>query len=116
MRLERVCSNFRENALWYLLALRLVPLFPFWLVNIASGAIGVGLRSFVLATALGIIPGSVIYCAVGAGMGATLDQGLSPDLSVIFDPYNLSIILGLAGLALIPAIVKLFKRRVTSQH
>ena len=59
----------------YLLALRLMPLFPFFLVNIAAGAfLGVPLRTYVLATLIGIIPGSFVFTSVGAGLGSLFDK------------------------------------------
>ena len=55
--MRRMEAGFRENALNYLLFLRLIPVFPFWLVNLVSAFLGVPLRAYVVATAVGIIPG-----------------------------------------------------------
>src|SRR5205823_3947117 len=56
----------------YLLFLRLVPVFPFWLVNLAPALVGVPLGTFVAATALGIVPGTFAYALVGAGLGSVV--------------------------------------------
>ena len=62
-------AGFSENALSYLFIIRLVPLFPFWLVNLSAAAFQVPTRTYVIATFFGIMPGTFIYAAVGAGVG-----------------------------------------------
>ncbi|MBL8660104.1 MAG: TVP38/TMEM64 family protein [Rhodospirillales bacterium] len=103
-------AGFRRNALSYLLALRLVPIFPFWLVNLVPAFLGVSLRTYVLGTFLGIIPGSVVYTLVGNGLGAVVDAGGEPDLDLIFAPQILAPIIGLALLSLLPVAYKRFRR------
>lgn len=105
-------EGLNDDAFSYMLVLRLVPLFPFWLVNIAPAFLGVKLRTYVLSTFVGIIPGSAVYTSVGNGVGAILDAGGSPDLSVIFSPAILGPLIGLALLALIPVW---WKRRRRAQ-
>jgi len=70
--LERLRSGFAENALSYLLFLRLVPAFPFVVVNLASAVLGVPLRTYVLGTFLGIIPGTTAFTVAGAGLGSVI--------------------------------------------
>jgi len=106
-------DGFRENALSYLLVLRLVPVFPFWLVNLVPAFIGVPLRTYVVGTFLGIIPGTFVYASIGNGLGAVFDSGSEPDLGIIFTPGILIPIIGLAVLALIPVIYKKFKHGPT---
>jgi uncharacterized membrane protein YdjX (TVP38/TMEM64 family) len=105
----RLEAGFRENALSYLLVLRLVPLFPFWLVNLVPAFLGVPLATYVIGTFIGIIPGSFVYASVGNGLGAVFDGGGTPDLSIIFEPEILLPIVGLSLLALIPVIYKRVK-------
>ena len=100
--LARMEAGFREDALSYLLVLRLVPLFPFWLVNLVPAFLGVSLRSFVIGTFFGIIPGTLVFTSVGSGLGAVLDMGMTPDLSILFKAEVIVPILGLALLALVP--------------
>lgn len=92
----------------YLLAVRLVPLFPFWIVNLAAAFAGISLRAFCLATLIGIIPASYILSAIGAGVGSILAQGKTPDLSLLF---SARIILPLAGLALLSLLPAIMRRR-----
>ncbi|WP_413206564.1 TVP38/TMEM64 family protein [Rhodospirillum sp. A1_3_36] len=105
-RMER---GFRSHAFSYLLVLRLIPLFPFWLVNLVPAFVGVPTRTYVLGTVLGIIPGTAVYASVGNGLGAVLEAGGRPDLSLIFDPAVFGPLLGLAALALLPVAYKSFK-------
>ncbi|MSP90028.1 MAG: TVP38/TMEM64 family protein [Alphaproteobacteria bacterium] len=104
-------AGFKDNALSYMFVLRLVPLFPFWLVNIVPALIGVKLRVYAIGTFFGIIPGTVVYVLVGNGLGAVFDAGGEPDLKTIFKPEIIGPILGLAVLALVPVIYKKIKSR-----
>ncbi len=107
--LRKMEDGFRHNAFNYLLVLRLVPLFPFWLVNLVPALIGVPLRTYVLATMIGIIPGTAVYASVGSGLGTLFDQGQTPDLGIVFEPDIFLPLMGLALLALIPVVYE--KRR-----
>lgn len=109
--MRRMEAGFRENALSYLLVLRLIPLFPFWLVNLVPAFLGVSLRTYVVGTFFGIIPGTLVYASLGNGLGAILDAGETPDLGVIFEPAVLLPILALAALAMLPVIYKKVKAR-----
>jgi len=109
--LERMRAGFQENAFNYLLVLRLIPLFPFWLVNLVPAFLGVPLRTYVLATFFGIIPGTVIYASLGNGLGAILDRGEQPNLSEIFEPGLLLPLVALAVFALLPVVYKWIKAR-----
>lgn len=71
--LARLRDGFTENALSYMLFLRLVPLFPFVIVNLAPALLGVPLRTYVLGTGLGIIPGTVAFSYAGAGLGSVVE-------------------------------------------
>ena len=105
-------EGFRKNALSYLLFLRLVPLFPFWLVNLAPALLGVPTRIFVIGTFLGIIPGSAVFCSVGNGLGAIFEAGGGFDpVKVIRDPEVLGPLLALAALSLVPIVYKRWKTR-----
>lgn len=107
--LAKMAHGFNRDAFNYLLVLRLVPIFPFWLVNLVPALLGVRLSTFVLATAIGIVPGSLVYASVGAGLGAVFDRGGEPDLGLILEPRVLLPLLGLAALALAPVAWRRFK-------
>ena len=108
-------AGFQENALSYLLVLRLVPLFPFWLVNLAPALLGVPVRTFVIGTFFGIIPGTAVFCSMGNGLGAVFDQGGVPDLNMIFKPEIIGPLLGLAVLSLLPIVLKRFKKHTDDE-
>jgi uncharacterized membrane protein YdjX (TVP38/TMEM64 family) len=72
-KLKAVCAGISRDAFNYLLFLRLVPAFPFWLVNIAAAVTGMRLRTFTLATAIGIIPATFAFAYVGEGLDSVLD-------------------------------------------
>jgi uncharacterized membrane protein YdjX (TVP38/TMEM64 family) len=67
---EKINSGFTENAFSYLLFLRLVPAFPFFLVNLAAAFTAIPVRTYVLATLIGIIPGSFVYVNLGQALGS----------------------------------------------
>ena len=104
-------TGFRNNALSYLLVLRLVPIFPFWLVNLVAGAVGLPLSVYLLGTFFGIIPVTFIYASLGNGFGTLVEEGHPPDLSILFRPGLLLPILGLAALALLPVVYKRWRGR-----
>jgi uncharacterized membrane protein YdjX (TVP38/TMEM64 family) len=71
--LANLREGFKENALNYLLFLRLVPAFPFVVVNLAPALLGVQLRTYVIGTFLGIIPGTTAFSVAGAGLGSVVE-------------------------------------------
>lgn len=110
---SRMRAGFRENAFSYLLVLRLVPLFPFWLVNLVPALLGVSLRVFLLGTFFGIIPGSLVYASVGNGLGALFEAGQEADIeNAIYQPEVLLPIVALVALSLLPVAYK----KVRSRH
>lgn len=104
-------KGFHENELNYMVVLRLVPVFPFWAINIAAGLLGVSFRNFLIGTFFGIIPGSFVYTGIGATAGAAFDAGDDVSLSgLLFKPETLLLIFGLVALALIPIFIKRFSK------
>jgi uncharacterized membrane protein YdjX (TVP38/TMEM64 family) len=106
----RLEAGFRADAFNYLLFLRLVPLFPFWLVNLVPALAGVGLPVFVLATVIGIIPCTFVYASLGNGLGKLVEK---PDLEILFRPSVLVPIAALAVLALVPVWYKRRQRKAS---
>lgn len=104
-RMEAIDRGLREKGMSYLLFLRLVPVFPFFLVNLACGVTGLPLRTYALGTFLGIIPGGAVYVNAGASLGSveSMAQAASPRVLASLA------LLGL--LALLPAIVGAMKKR-----
>ena len=109
--MERLAEGFQKNELSYLLFLRLVPLFPFFVVNLVPAFLGVRLRDYVLATFVGIIPGTFVYNLAGAGLGSILDTGEDFTVSSVLTPEVKLALFGLAALALLPVVYKQLKAR-----
>ena len=109
--LRKMEAGFRENELNYMLVLRLIPLFPFWLVNIAPAFLGVSLRTYVIGTFFGIVPGTAVYAAFGAGIGSILDSDQELTLAGVLEPKIIAGLIGLALLALVPVVYKKYKKR-----
>ena len=103
-------AGLKENELSYLFILRLIPAFPFFIVNIVPALFDVKLRNYVLSTFFGIIPGALVYASVGAGVGAIFDAGGEVKLSgLMTQPKVIGPILGLIALSLLPILYKKFK-------
>lgn len=134
-RLAKLEKGFQENALNYLLFLRLVPAFPFWLVNIAPAFLGVPLSTYVIGTFVGIIPGTFVFAFLGGGLDSIIieqqgkyaaclaekaDSAASADASVLCSmDFELSSLMtgeiiasfvGLGVISLIPVIWKKYTK------
>ena len=107
--IRKMQTGFEENALSYMFVLRLIPLFPFFLVNLAPAFLGVPLRVYLIATFFGIMPGTFVYALVGAGLGSVFDRGEAFTLSGVMTPQMIAALAGLALLALLPVIYKKIK-------
>ncbi|WP_436642323.1 TVP38/TMEM64 family protein [Microbaculum sp. FT89] len=133
-RLAALQQGFNDDAMHYLLFLRLVPIFPFWLVNIAPALLGVSLSTYVIGTAVGIVPGTFAFAFVGAGLESVLAaqresfeacvaaataKNLDPtgacelgiDPSALVTPGLLAALVALGVLALVPIAAKKVLRR-----
>jgi uncharacterized membrane protein YdjX (TVP38/TMEM64 family) len=129
--LARLREGFQQNALNYMLFLRLVPVFPFFIVNLAPALLGVAFSTYVLGTFFGIIPGTIAFAVAGSGLGSVVDaqnavhadclarQVREPNLECVYTIDTGNLITGelvaafvLIGLvALIPVAVKTWSNR-----
>ena len=98
--LEPLQEGFAKNAFSYLMTLRLIPLFPFFAVNLVSGLTRMNVGTYAAATALGIIPGSFVYAYAGRQLG-TLNS-----LREIASPHVLGAFVLLGLLALTPIVYR----------
>lgn len=105
---DKFKQGFQEGAFSYMLTLRLVPLFPFWLVNLVPAALGVSFSVFALATLIGMIPGIFVFASVGNGAASVLSQGGVPELGSILTLDVVIPLVGLAVLSLIPVVYRRF--------
>lgn len=130
-RLVALREGFARNALSYMLFLRLVPAFPFWLVNIAPALLGVPFSVFVIGTAVGIIPGTFVIAFLGSGLGGMIaaqraayerclaaapagaGEGCAArlDVAAIVTPELIAGLAALGLLALLPVAVKKLRGR-----
>jgi uncharacterized membrane protein YdjX (TVP38/TMEM64 family) len=126
---RKLAQGFRDDAFSYLLFLRLIPIFPFWLVNLVPALAGVRLATFAAATALGIIPATFVFAFFGEGLDSVIDAQQAafhaclaegrPDCRLEFDlhaaltPRLLLALVALGVLALVPVVVKKVRARRT---
>lgn len=104
-RLETINKELEARGFNYLLFLRLVPVFPFFLINLAAGLTRMPLRTYFLGTLVGIIPGSFVFCNAGASL-ATITS-----MSEVASPRVLGSFALLGMFALVPVLYQKFKRR-----
>jgi len=106
--IKQMEKGFRKNAFYYLLTLRLVPIFPCWISNISAGALNVPVTTFLLATIICITPCTYVYVMAGRSLDKLLDQ--RNIMHSLLTPSILLPLLGLIILSLLPIIYKLVKR------
>jgi uncharacterized membrane protein YdjX (TVP38/TMEM64 family) len=104
-------EGIKQDAFFYLLTLRLIPVTPFWLVNVAAGLLSIRLSTFFIATVLGIFPASMIYAGIGSGLGRLFDSGVQPHLSALITPQIALPLVGLALLSVLPILYHQFRAR-----
>jgi uncharacterized membrane protein YdjX (TVP38/TMEM64 family) len=108
-------DGFAKDAFGYLLVLRLAPVFPFFLINIAPALFNVKVRDYVLATFLGIIPGVFAYTWLGEGVGSILDaakaNGSTPSVRDLVTPEITIAFAAIAIVAAIPLVIKRFRKQ-----
>lgn len=108
-------DGFAKDAFGYLLVLRIAPVFPFFIVNIAPALFNVKTRDYVLATFFGIIPGTFAYTWLGEGVGSVLDaakaDGTAPSVRDLVTPQITIAFAAIALVAAIPLILKRFRKQ-----
>jgi len=104
-RLASIQEGFAKNAFSYLLTLRLIPLFPFFLVNLVSGLTRMTVGTFMAATAIGIIPASFVFANAGRQLGSI------NSLSEIASPRVLGSFALLGVMALVPIVYRKLNRQ-----
>jgi len=103
-RAKQIAEGFRANAFSYLVVLRLVPIFPFTLVNIAAAISGIPPRTYILGSLVGITPSTLIYASLGDMLSEIAQHDQLPDANLMLEPRFLIPLLGLACLALLPVL------------
>jgi uncharacterized membrane protein YdjX (TVP38/TMEM64 family) len=103
-RIHAVAEEIKKDAFFYILTLRLIPVTPFWLTNVAAALISIPTRTFVLATLIGIAPPSLIYAGIGSGLDALFASGRAPSLHALITPHILLPLIGLGVLSVLPIL------------
>jgi uncharacterized membrane protein YdjX (TVP38/TMEM64 family) len=103
-QIAKLRPGLERDGFSYLVALRLMPIFPFWLVNLAPALIGMRLVPYAIATIIGMVPTSFVLSAVGSGLAATLSTGKTPSPAMLLKPEILVPLIALALLAILPAL------------
>ena len=114
----KIKNGLIQNQVSIMLILRLVPLVPFFLANILPALVSVRLFNFIWTTVIGIIPGGIVFTWIGVGVGEVFDRNEYPNIELLFTPFILGPLLGLAVLILIPMILRHFRllpRTITEQ-
>jgi len=104
-RIESVRAAFLAHPFRWALSMRLIPLVPFWVANTLPALLGMPVSQFVASTALGIIPGTLIYVGVGVGFDAILSRGEVPDLATLSSPTIWVPLMALGLFSMLSAVV-----------
>lgn len=104
--MKKMEAGFNESPFSYMFALRLLPVVPFPVANIAPALLGAKYREYLITTAVGIIPGVIAYTWLGAGLGATFAAGEEPNLAIIAK----NMVPALAALGLVSLIPVAYKK------
>lgn len=108
---ERIRAGFSESPVSFAFFLRLVPVFPFGAMSVALAWLGCSYRLFLSASFLGVLPSSAVYAALGAGLATTLAANEPIHLDLLAQPRFAVPLVGLAVLALLPALFGLKRKR-----
>ncbi|MEP4195617.1 MAG: VTT domain-containing protein [Aliishimia sp.] len=104
--IKKIKDGIDENQWSMLFLIRLVPAVPFFVANLLPAFLEVPLHRYAVSTFFGVIPGTLVFTSVGAGLGTVFAAGETPNLGIIFEPHILGPILGLSFLALLPILIK----------
>ena len=128
---QKLADGFNDDAFNYMMFLRLVPIFPFWLVNIAPALFNVKMRTYIITTFIGIIPGTFAIALLGSGLGSVIDKQkaifdtcvaqkgaenctFNVEVSSLITPQLLAAFAALGVVSLIPVAIKRWKARSNS--
>jgi uncharacterized membrane protein YdjX (TVP38/TMEM64 family) len=100
--IEKMRAGFHRDAYSYIIFLRLVPVFPGFVINLVPALMGVPLGTYVVASVIGFIPMFLVLAGIGNGIGGILARGATPDLTIVFEPQILLPMLAMGLLSLAP--------------
>lgn len=110
--LTKVNEEVARGEISYMLTIRLLPVIPFWIANLAPGFVQIRLRTFIWTSFFGMAPGTFVYASLGSGVGSIMDKGEVPQLSgLMLQPNILLPLIGLIALSLMPVIYRHVRRK-----
>ena len=104
--IKKIRDGIKNDELSYLFLIRLIPIIPFAVSNLAPAFFGVSLRNFFVTTYLGIIPGAIVFTWLGSGLSEIFKTNESPNFNIVFELYIIGPILCLCGLSFLPILLK----------
>jgi len=109
----RLEAGFQANAFTYVVTLRMTPVMPYWVVNVAPSLLGVRFRPFLLGTLIGAVPLTFVYASFGAGLGEVVAAGGRPSLADLLEPKTIALLAAALCFAFAPFLVRrLYGRKV----
>ena len=110
-RVRALAEEIKTDAFFYILTLRLIPVTPFWLTNVAAALISIPVSTFASATLIGILPPAIIYAGIGSGLGGLFDSGRALSLHTVITPGMMLPLIGLAVLSVLPILYQRWRNR-----
>lgn len=131
-RLQKLAEGFRRDAFSYLLFLRFLPIMPFWMTNLAPALLGVPVRTFALASLIGLVPATFTFAGIGASLDALIagqkahmeqcvasgapDCSFEPSVWALLQPQHLAAFAALGVLSLVPVLVRRWRGDAAPEH
>jgi uncharacterized membrane protein YdjX (TVP38/TMEM64 family) len=110
-RVRALAEEIKKDAFFYILTLRLIPVAPFWLTNVAAALIAIPVPTFASATLIGILPPALIYAGIGSGLGGAFASGHILSLHALITPGMMLPLISLAVLSVLPIVYQRWRGR-----
>lgn len=109
-RMDKVRRLVSRDGFSALLALRMAPVVPGWLLNLAAALAHMRIRPFLVATAIGLLPATIVFTSIGSGIDSALASDTPPGLGIVLQPAILLPLLALSALTILPVIRRHMRR------
>ncbi|HIF9178333.1 TPA: dihydrolipoyl dehydrogenase [Photobacterium damselae] len=105
-RLSAINEGIKKQGSFYLLSLRLIPVFPFFLINLLMGLTPIRAKQFFFVSQLGMLPGTAVYVNAGTQLG---------EINTLSGIISLPVLISLALLGLFPLIAKAVMNQIQAR-
>ncbi|OEC82010.1 dihydrolipoyl dehydrogenase [Photobacterium damselae subsp. damselae] len=105
-RLSAINDGVKKQGSFYLLSLRLIPVFPFFLINLLMGLTPIRAKQFFFVSQLGMLPGTAVYVNAGTQLG---------EINTLSGIISLPVLISLALLGLFPLIAKAVMNQIQAR-